>query len=104
MRRLSQKRLIWPCTAAIIAAGYTLLLDTSLAPQTFGPKIIIFLFPGLLGSMALSGNVHAFSLRTAAILNGFFYFGAIWAIGTVAVSIKRRRRIATEPSASSDDN
>jgi hypothetical protein len=33
------------------------------------------LFPGLIGAVAMSGNVHAFSLWVAAPMNALIYFG-----------------------------
>lgn len=36
------------------------------------------LFPGILGAMAVSGNVHAFSFWVAAPINAAVYFGLGW--------------------------
>ena len=42
-------------------------------------RFVDLLLPGLFASMAVSGNVHAFPLWPAAIVNGLFYFGVAWA-------------------------
>ena len=36
---------------------------------------IVLLLPGLIGSMAIGGNVHAFSLPAACAINMLVYFG-----------------------------
>jgi hypothetical protein len=36
------------------------------------------IIPGLLGSAILSGNVHAFSLAFAVVINTLLYFGVGW--------------------------
>ena len=36
------------------------------------------LFPGLIGAIAVSGNVHAFSFWVAAPMNALIYFGLGW--------------------------
>jgi hypothetical protein len=41
---------------------------------------VSLLFPGILGAMAMGGNVHAWSLWVAALFNGAIYFGLIWAL------------------------
>jgi len=40
--------------------------------------LFALLYPGIFGSMALSGNVHAWHLWIAAGINGFIYFGLAW--------------------------
>lgn len=37
-------------------------------------SIVVLLLPGLIGSMAFAGNVHAYSLWIAAVINAIFYF------------------------------
>jgi len=51
-------------SSAVVSLGYTGLIFASTVA-----------FPGLIGSMLIAGNVHAFSLWIAAILNGIFYCG-----------------------------
>jgi hypothetical protein len=36
------------------------------------------LFPGLIGAVAVSGNVHVFSFWVAAPMNALIYFGLGW--------------------------
>jgi hypothetical protein len=48
--------------------------------------------PGLIGSMAIAGGVHAFSLWIAAILNGLLYFGLSWAAASLFNSIRKKFR------------
>ena len=36
------------------------------------------LFPGLIGAVAVSGNIHAFSFWVAAPMNALIYFGVGW--------------------------
>ncbi|MBS1853106.1 MAG: hypothetical protein JST79_19555 [Acidobacteria bacterium] len=42
-------------------------------PEALNIAIIGLLTPGLIASMVISGNVHAFPLWTAALVNGAFY-------------------------------
>jgi hypothetical protein len=39
---------------------------------------VFFAFPGILLSMAVSGNVHAFNPRLVVVFNWIFYALAIW--------------------------
>jgi len=48
---------------------------------------MVLLLPGLIGSAAVAGNVHAFSLVPAAIINALFHFGIAWLL----IRIKVRR-------------
>jgi hypothetical protein len=36
------------------------------------------LFPGLIGAVVVSGNVHVYSFWVAAPINAFIYFGLGW--------------------------
>jgi hypothetical protein len=55
------------------------------------PVLFALLFPGILGSMAMSGNVHAFRLWIAAGINGLIYFGLMWlAWHSIARLVKRK--------------
>jgi len=53
--------------------------------------LVSLLLPGMLGSMAMGGNVHAWSLWVAAGLNGVIYFGLIWVAGRLASRLVRGR-------------
>jgi hypothetical protein len=53
--------------------------------ERFGPAIVL-LFPGFILAMAVSGNVHAFSISAVAMGNFGFYFAI-----TCVVQIVRKR-------------
>jgi hypothetical protein len=78
-QRKSSWRKVSSLTVGIIAALLTLGLY--LNSLSFGSSRIIsgVVFPGLLGSMAVAGNAHAFSLWVAAAFNGIFYCSLTWA-------------------------
>lgn len=52
--------------------------------------LFILLFPGVVGAMGVSGNVHSWHLWAAAAINGLFYFGIGW-LSYVVVTKSRRR-------------
>jgi hypothetical protein len=70
----------WPIFVALAVGIVTALLSISLEYSGFstseiaGYVIIAAIFPGILGSIAIAGNVHAFSLWIAAGINCVFYF------------------------------
>jgi hypothetical protein len=76
----------WPLIVAIAAGVVTALLSMSLEHSlslSYGDAgffITAVLFPGLLGSIAIGGNAHAFSLWIAAGINCIFHFLIVWAI------------------------
>jgi uncharacterized membrane protein len=45
--------------------------------------IIIFIAPGLLVAIMLSGNVHIFEMWTAALANFVFYFALVYGVLTI---------------------
>jgi hypothetical protein len=49
-----------------------------------------FIFPGLIGAGAIAGNVHAFSLVPAAIINCILNFGLSWIVLSLFLRIRRR--------------
>ena len=49
------------------------------------------LFPGLIGAVAVSGNVHVYSFWVAAPINALIYFGLGW------VGCKLVNRLKTKP-------
>ena len=51
--------------------------------------LIYFLFPGIIGSMATDGNVHAFSLVAAAAINVLVNFGIVWFLCSLLMRIKK---------------
>lgn len=85
----------WPLIVALAAGAVTALLSICLdlsAPSFIGVTgsiITAVIFPGLLGSMAISGNAHAFSLWIAAGINCTFYFLLVWMICIIARLVLR---------------
>jgi hypothetical protein len=83
----------WPLVVALVVGIVTALLSISLEYSAFGEGfggfITAVLFPGLLGSMAISGNAHAFSLWIAAGINCIIYFLMVWMICGVSRRILR---------------
>jgi tetratricopeptide (TPR) repeat protein len=55
--------------------------------------LTLLLLPGLIGSMGVGGNMHAFSLVVAAIINGSIYFGIGWLL--CALFTRERKSKAT---------
>jgi hypothetical protein len=88
----------WPLFVALGVGIMTALFSISLEHRVallFGDAgfiIAAVVFPGLLGSMAIAGNVHAFSLWIAAGINFIFYFTFVWIICAVSIRIVRRFR------------
>lgn len=68
------------------------MASLTLAMQKFSTGVLVVLiFPGILGSMAFSGNVHAFHLWVAALINGLLYFILSYLLGHLAITLLRRR-------------
>lgn len=57
--------------------------------QFFGRVLVV---PGVLASIALSGNVHAFPLWIAAVANLAFWIGACWVLGMLYNKLQERKR------------
>jgi len=80
----------------VVAVLLTLSLEYSRTAYSMGYSgltvVSMIAFPGLMGSMVIAGNVHAFSLWVAAFLNGLFYCGLSWAACALLNSIVRRVR------------
>lgn len=53
---------------------------------------LTLLIPGVLGSIAIGGNAHAFHLWIAAAWNFIFYFLLCWVIIALAGRVRRRLR------------
>jgi hypothetical protein len=60
--------------------------------QFFGRVMVV---PGVLLSIALSGNEHDFPLWIAAVGNFAFWIAACWLLGELASKLERRKRIAS---------
>jgi hypothetical protein len=52
---------------------------------------VALLLPGIFGSIVFSGNVHAFHLWLAALVNFTFYFLLCWIAGSLLRKVLRRR-------------
>jgi hypothetical protein len=85
----------WPLIVALVAGIVTALLSVGLEHSSYsftgnsGFFITAALFPGLLCSMAIAGNAHAFSLWFAAAINFTLYFLVVWMICSVSRRILR---------------
>jgi hypothetical protein len=85
----------WPLFVALAAGIVTALLSIGLGhlPYSFvgnsGSFITAVLFPGLLGSAAIAGNAHAFSLLVASAINFVLYFFVVWMICSVSRRVLR---------------
>jgi hypothetical protein len=81
--------------AGIVALLLTLCLD-SRAIVSMGYSglsvLSVIALPGVIGSMAIAGNNHDFSLWVAAFLNGLLYFGLCWTATTLFNSVVKRVR------------
>ena len=87
----------WPLLLALGVGIITALLSMSLEDShsllgNAGFIITAVLFPGILGSIAITGNAHAFSYWIAAGINFIFYFVLFWVICSVSRWIVRRFR------------
>jgi tetratricopeptide (TPR) repeat protein len=54
--------------------------------------LVTLLFPGMLGSMVMGGNVHAWNLWVAAGINGLIYFGLGWLFYLLVARFRRRAK------------
>ena len=70
----------------IVLGSSLLSADTMQIPMQI---LICFLFPGLIGSMAIDGNVHAFSLAFAAVINLLVNFGILWLLCSLVMRINK---------------
>jgi hypothetical protein len=94
----NRRNLIIAATFGIIPAAMTLALEYIAHPSS-NPIVfaiqgasIALLFPGMLGSMAVSGNVHAFHLWVGAVINFILYFLLCWAIAALVGRLHLRFR------------
>jgi hypothetical protein len=81
-----------------IMASLTLSIEGLGAPSKIliigdpRPTLVTLLFPGILGSTAVSGNAHAWHLWVAALINGMIYFGLGWIGSHLIARLFRRAR------------
>ena len=94
------KSIIAAGLVGIVPALLTLSLE-KIGALTLNPVMnalpgegIVFLLPGMLGAMAVSGNAHAFHLWLAAILNFAFYFLISWAVAVLIGSVLLRFKVS----------
>jgi len=89
-------------TALIVGLvlGVGMAAATLALEQLASSWIVILLFPGLLFSMIVSGNVHAFPLSIAAIGNLLFWLVICWLIGWLIAELRGRPTSAGDPDAS----
>jgi hypothetical protein len=73
----------------IIAAALTLALYTPLMGSA-GRVLSAGLFPGILGSVALAGNAHAFRMGKGAAISFILYFGITWVICKALAGIGKK--------------
>ena len=73
----------------IIAAALTLALYTPLMGSA-SRVLAAVLFPGILGSLAVAGNAHAFSMGWARQLTLELYFGITWVICKALAGIGKK--------------
>ena len=70
-------RMVSSLVLATVIGGLTLSIE-GLVPDA--GWVIAFCIPGIIGSMIVSNNVHAFHLWVAAIFNFIFYFLLTWGV------------------------
>jgi hypothetical protein len=75
----------------IIAAALTLSLYSALMGSA-GRVLPTVLFPGILGSAAVAGNAHAFSLGIGAAINFVLYLGITWVICKALAGVGKKLR------------
>jgi len=91
------RRLLLPLILGGVLAILTLNLE-KLSATSDNPFLgdvqrclVALLLPGMFGSMAMGGNVHAWSLWVAAGLNGVIYFGLVWVASRLASRLVKGR-------------
>jgi hypothetical protein len=76
---------------SLFAIATLVLTNTGAVPAM--QFLIYFLVPGLVLSMAVSGNVHAFHLWVAALGNLAFWLLLCWLVGSIIGRIRRKRDV-----------
>ena len=92
--RMPRWRKVSALAIGIIAALLTLGLYSFSLPSLGKAGLVLagVAFPGLLGSIVVAGNVHAFNLWVAAAFNGIFYCFFAWAALSLVSAIVGRFR------------
>ncbi len=76
---------------------FALVIGSLVAGLTFDMEMmsrgfmVFLLIPGVIASMGISNNVHAFPLWIAAVFNFFFYFLLNWCLIWLASKIFKRK-------------
>ena len=93
---INSRNLIIAAHLGLVPGGLTLALENVANPSS-NPAVfeiqgatIAFLFPGMLASVAVSANVHAFHLWVAAVCNYVIYFLLFWAMAALTEKLYRR--------------
>lgn len=96
MNSTLRRRVLFAASIAALFGVLTLLVQR-VATISANPAIgviqrvtMVLLLPGIFGSIALSGNVHAFSLGLASAINAVIYFGGGVLLGAVYGRIGRK--------------
>jgi Protein of unknown function (DUF4254) len=84
------------CGAAVLSfhVGSVVVLSSNPGLATIEFVGRVLLVPGVLISMAASGNAHIFPLWLTSVANFLFWLPACWLCGAVIIHIRERREIA----------
>jgi len=78
-RRLVVSLLVAGVSAsATLAYGRLAVLSETPVIAAIQKAVLILLCPGVIGAIAVGGNVHTFELSVAAAINGLMYFAVAW--------------------------
>ena len=94
-RNRSTKTLIASVLAGVSGVGTLFFASLSMLSgnafiAALQMTVCAFLLPGLVGALAVSGNVHAFSFSVAAPINALIYFGLAWAGCSLVIRFKAK--------------
>ena len=87
-RRIVSGRIVCSLILAALVGGLTLSIE-GLVPDA--GWLIAFCIPGMIGSMIVSNNVHAFHLWIAAVFNFFVYFILTWFVIGVGLRLIKKK-------------
>jgi hypothetical protein len=74
--------------------GILTLAIENLVGRAISIPLMILIFPGLIGSMVITGNVHAFPIALAALLNTLIHTGLCWGLLTLISYRKESKKQA----------
>jgi hypothetical protein len=78
-------------SAATVAIGRFAVLSDNPAIDAAQKTVMVLLLPGLIGVMAVAGNIHAYDLWLAAVINGVIYFGLCWLACTLLARLSGKK-------------